>query len=90
MKVTLSSIEKEIELVNDKIAEIEDELLPPLENKKADIEEKAWERESGENTEKEQEKIEKIENLISSLEELKETYYTVIENLEELQSTLED
>lgn len=89
-KVSSAQLEKEIELMTDKAIEIEETLIPDLEEKKQAIEEKADNRESGENTEKELEKIEKLENILSTLDELKDTYYQAVEQLEELKSTLED
>lgn len=57
--------------VNDLLLEVDD-LITELEEKKSAIEEKAYDRESGENTEKELEKIETLENQITFLEDFRD------------------
>ena len=47
-----------------------DDIVCDLEEKKSTIEDKAYDRESGENTEREQERIETLESQIEFLEDL--------------------
>lgn len=49
-----------------------DDLITELEEKKSAIEDKAYDRESGENTEKELERIEALENQITFLEDFRD------------------
>ena len=54
--MTKKQIESKMEQLENEINKFDEEYIPALEEKKSKIEDKAYERESGENTEKEQEK----------------------------------
>lgn len=88
--MTKKQIETKKEELQNEINKFDEEYIPNLETKKEKIEDKANERESGENTEKEQGKIEKIEEQISLLEEIKDALIEAYKKYEELEETLEE
>lgn len=87
--MTKAQIEQKMESLQNEINKIEDNYIPDLEEKKSNIEEKAFERESGENTDKELEKIEKYESRITALEEIRDALQEAYEKYNELLETYE-
>lgn len=66
----------------DELAEAKYEIIDDLENKIIDIEDKASERNSGENTEKELERIDAMNNTIDALNEMD---FEITSDFEELE-----
>ncbi len=64
--MTYTSFIKKLKALLDEV----DDIVCDLEEKKTAIEDKAYDRESGENTEREQERIETLESQIEFLEDL--------------------
>lgn len=71
--MTIKQFNKKIQKINELIEELDDHkssVIEALEAKKGAIEDKADERKSGENTDREWERMEELEDKISEVEDL--------------------
>ena len=83
----MSKYTKKLQKLFDNLDSIRNEieqLKETMEEDKTKIEEKAYERESGENTEKEQEKIDRLEHMDYELDDAINNLDTVKDTIEEL------
>jgi len=87
--MTKAQVQAKMDALQNEIDKIEEDYIPKFEEKKQAIEDKAYDRDSGENTEKEQEKIEKIESQINALEEVRDALQEAKDKYEELLETYE-
>ena len=89
----MKSIKQRLESILNKIEEIDclmEELKNDCEEKISTIEQKAFERESGENTEHEQTKIDQHTEVIGYLEEADNDRANLYDNIESAISSLDD
>lgn len=82
--ITATKLQKLYDKVTDLILEVEETLIPDLEDEREKIEQRASDRESGEMTEREAERVDMIESLIYELNDEFKLY------LEQAQASLEE